>query len=299
MKKVIYCLLILLLSGSCLSVSKQQQKVVQQFATKTENFSAIPEKIMAELADIRETRGIYYANSFTDPLLHLEELNAIAKERMKDDKIPELVGTSFRILSEYAGALVQLSSDSPVKSASENYLKFGVELETLIGKYNHISGATQLPAGIGTTLAQAMDMGPKYYLANRQYKELKKFVNQADTLLAVVCNEIVRFLSSEKLGKLIQSEETGIPESFRFFFTKRSPTIESEKEYVALRQRIEMLKMMQGQAVQATKNLRLVHKKLAAEFSRKFTFKEIAIELNNFYKDVDLLNASITAIGKK
>jgi hypothetical protein len=287
------------LSGSCLSVSKQQQKVVQQFATKTENFSAIPEKIMGELADIRETRGIYYANSFTDPLLHLEELNDIAKERMKDDKIPELVGASFRILDEYAGALVQLSSDGPVKSASESYLKFGVELETLVGKYNHINGAGQLPAGIGTALAQAMDMGTKYYLANRQYKELKKFVNQADTLVAVVCSEMVRFLSSDNFGKLIQSEETGIPESFRFFFTKRSPTIESEKEYVALRKRIEMVKMMQGQTIKATKNLRIVHKKLAAELNRKFTFEEIAVELNNFYKDVDLLNVLIKAIGKK
>jgi hypothetical protein len=299
MKKVIYCIIILQLSGSCLSVSRQQQKVVQQFATKTENFAVIPQKIMGELADIREMRGIYYANSLTDPVLHLDELNAIVKERLKDDRIPELVWTSFRILDEYAGALVQLSSNDPVQSAHDSYLKFGVELETLVGKYNNINGVGRLPSGIGTTLARAMDLGTKHYLANRQYKELKKFVNLADTLVAVVCGEMVRFLSSEKLGQLIQAEETGITESFRFYFTKRLPTVESEKEYVALKKHIELVKIMQGQAIQATKNLRIVHGKLAAELNRKFTFEEIAVELNNFYKDVDALDKSIKAIGKQ
>jgi hypothetical protein len=298
MKKIIYAIIVLAF-GSCMSVSKQQRKIVQQFATKTENFSVIPEKMMKELADIREARGIYYANSFTDPALHLDELNAIVEERMKDDKIPGQVGTALKILDEYAGALVELSSDSPAKSSSENYVKFGAELESLIGIYNQTEGATRLPDGIGTAIAQAMNTGTKYYLAHRQYKDLKKFVTRADTLVAAVCTEMIVFLSSKGLGQLIQAEASGVTESFRFYFTKRMPAIEDEKEYITLMKRVNEVKMMQNQTIQATKSLRKVHQKLAAELNRKFTYAEIALELNNFCREVESLNASVKAIGNQ
>ena len=75
--KIICGLVLILMTAGCVTVSEQQRNVVRQFAVKTENFSLFPEKIMSELADIRETRGIYYANSFTDPVLHLNELNDI------------------------------------------------------------------------------------------------------------------------------------------------------------------------------------------------------------------------------
>ncbi len=295
--KIICGLVLILMTAGCVTVSEQQRNVVRQFAVKTENFSLFPEKIMSELADIRETRGIYYANSFTDPVLHLNELNDIVKERLNDDALQGNVGITFRILDEYAGALVQLSSATPIKEAGEHSLKFGVELETLIGTFNKSEAAGKLPSGIGTLLGQTMDVGTRYYLANRQYRELKKFVNQADTLVAVVCDEMVKFLSSKGLGQLISSEESGVSESFRFYYTKRVPTIESEKEYVALRKRVEGVKQMQKQTIQATISLKIAHKKLASELNRKFTLNEIAVQLNSFYKDMELLNKSFHALG--
>ena len=299
MKKIVYGLILLLLAGGCASVSKQQRSVVNDFAAKTENFALYPDKIMGELADIRETRGIYYANSFTDPVLHLNELNNIASERLKDDKLAGKTRIAFKLLDEYAGALVQLSSDTPIKNAGESSLKFGVELETLVGMYNKADGAKPLPSGIGTMLAQAMDVGTRNYLANKQYKELKKFVNQADTLVSVVCGEMVEFLSSKGLGQLVQAEESGVNESFRFYFTKRSPTIEGEKEYIALMKRVEAVKQMQKQTIEAANSLKKAHKKLAAELNREFTFKEFAAVLNDFYKDVELLNKTAHLIGVK
>jgi hypothetical protein len=298
MKKIVYSVILLLLAVSCASVSKQQRNVVQQFAIKTENFSLFPEKIMDELAGIREARGIYFANSLTDPVSHLNELNNIVKERMKDDKIPGIVGITFKILNEYAGGLVQLSSDAPIKSAGDSSLKFGVELEKLVGMYKETNGASRLPSGIGGLLAQTMNVGTRNYLAKKQYKELKKFVNLADTLVSVVCDEMVKFLSSKNLGQLIGIEESGISESFRFYFTKRSPTVESEKEYVALLKRVEGVKQMQLETIQATISLKKAHKKLAEELNREFNLEELAVQLNNFYKDVDMLNKSVQAIGK-
>ena len=249
-----------------MSVSKEQRSVVQQFSLKTENFSAYPEKLMTELADIREARGIYYANSFTDPVTHLNELDAIVKERLKDDKIPGRVAVTFKILDQYAEGLVQLSSDAPFKTRSKLYGEFGVDIETLVGYYNQIDGAHPLPAGIGKLLTQSLDKGTKAYLAHKQCKALKKFVSQADTLVSLLCDGMVNFLSSEGMGKLIKAEESGIPESFRFYFTKRSPpSLEGEKEYIELMKRVQGVKQLQGQTIQTIKNLKKAHKELAEE----------------------------------
>jgi hypothetical protein len=299
MIKIIYCLVLLQITTGCLTVSVQQRRVVKQFALKTGNFTSFPERIVTELAEIRETRGNYYANSFNDPETHLTELNSIVKERMNDDKIPGKVRLSFKIMDEYAAGLVQLSSDTPFKTMSELYGRFGVELETLIERYNQQEGFGHLPSGIGTLLTQSMDIGTRTYLGRRQLKELRKFVSQADTMVSVLCDDMVTFLSSDGLGRLIQIEESGISENFRFYFTKRSPpTIESEKEYVALMKKVEMVKLLQMQTIRATKNLKIAHKKLAEEMIKKKTIKEIAVQLNDYYKDVELLRGTVDALNK-
>jgi hypothetical protein len=55
---------------------------------------------------------------------------------------------------------------------------------------------------------------------------------------------------------------------------------------------------MQLETIQATISLKKAHKKLAEELNREFNLEELAVQLNNFYKDVDMLNKSVQAIGK-
>lgn len=144
-----------------------------------------------------------------------------------------------------------------------------------------------------------MEMGTHAYLAHKQCKALRKFVNQADTLVSQLCDGMVKFLSSEGLGKLIKAEESGIPESFSFYFTKRSPpSLEGEKEYIGMMKRIHNVKQLRGQTIQTTKNLKKAHRKLAEELNRRKSFKEITGELNDYYQDVELLRESVQALGK-
>ncbi len=299
MNKIFYGVLLLFLLSDCISVSNQQRKAVQQFASKTKDFSSFPEKIMTELADIRESRGIYYANSLTDTETHLNELNAIFRERMNDDKIPGKVKLIFGILDKYAIGLEQLSSDAPFKTIKELYGKFGTDLELLVDQYNTIEGAVQLPSGMGKLFTSTLSLGTNTYLAARQNRELKKYIGRADTLVAALCDEMVTFLSSEGLGRLINNEESGVTESFRFYLIKRAPpTIESEKEYIALMKRLEIVKQLQGQSVNAAKTLKAAHSKLNELMTQKRSIKEIAVEMNNFYKDLDQLRKLVLDITK-
>jgi len=299
MNKIFYGVLLLFLLSDCISVSNQQRKAVQQFASKTKDFSSFPEKIMTELADIRESRGIYYANSLTDTETHLNELNAIFREWMNDDKIPGKVKLIFGILDKYAIGLEQLSSDAPYKTIKELYGKFGTDLELLVDQYNTIEGAGQLPSGMGKLFTSTLSLGTNTYLAARQNRELKKYISRADTLVAALCDEMVAFLSSEGLGRLINNEESGVTESFRFYLIKRAPpTIESEKEYIALMKRLEIVKQLQGQSINAAKALKSAHSKLNELMTQKRSIKEIAVEMNKFYKDLDQLRKLVLDITK-
>ena len=290
--KLITGLMLLLLCGSCLTVSTEQRRMVLQFAKHAENFSAYPEKIVSELADIRESRGLYYASSNTDAGTHLKELEAILKERERDDKMSARATTAFKLFDRYASGVVQLSSDLPYRSRSALFTRFGTELDTLVVKYNLITETQSLPPGIGILLSSILDEGTKWYLTGRQYKLLRKYVVSADTLVSSVCGEMERWLNSDTLLQLIQNEETGVQESFSFYFTKRSsPPLESDKTYLDLRRRVERLDVVRLQSVRAVRSLATAHHKLSEALSRKRTIKETLDELNSFYWETERLRS--------
>ena len=298
--KPCYCLILLLFLGSCVSVSKEQKSTVQQFAVKAGTFSTLPEKIWMELADIRELRGVYYANSFTNPVNHLNELDSIVLERISNDKIPARVRPIFKILENYANGLVQLSNDDFHNANNKLYGTFGAEVETLIGKYNQTTDVSKLPQGIGNLLAETLNLGTTAYLSNRQFKALKKYVNQADTLVSCVCGEMEKYLSSDLLVQLIANEDTGVGESFGFYFAKRiPPSIESERNYIELKKRVVRLKEFRLQTLDAVKKLRIAHLAIGEALNQTQTMKEIAARLSSFYSDVERLYNMVNDLNKK
>ena len=287
-------LMFLFLTVSCRTVSTEQRRIVNQFALKTENFSSLPEKMWTEIAEIREARGVYYANSFFDPVSHLNELDAIVKERMNDDKIPGSVGSVFKILNHYADGLVELSSDAPFKTRSLILGNFGDDLDVLIREYNNFDKASILPTGIGSLLTKTLEEGTNAYIANRQYKALRKYVSQADTLVSALCTEMVKYLSSDMLNQLIKNEESGIRESFRFYLAKRSPPdIDGSKEYISLMGKAENVNKVRLQTIRTVGNLRIAHREIAEALSKRQTLKETIDDLNRFSQDVKTLNSMI------
>jgi len=298
--RLYYLQILLLLTVSCRTISSEQRKVVNQFALKTENFSAFPEKLWTEIAGIREERGVYYANSFTDPASHLNELDAIVKERKAGDQIPGRVGSVFKILDHYANGLVELSSDELYKTNSLLFGSFGDDLDVLVEEYNAINKSPALPEGVGSLLTKSMEQGTKAYVANRQYKALRKYVNQADTLVSALCTEMKNYLSSGMLNQLIKNEESGIRESFTFYFSRRTPPdISSGQAYIALMKRAENLNALRIQTIRAAGNLKIAHHKVAEALGRRKTLNETAGDLNRFYLDMKALNTMVKKMDWK
>ncbi len=295
---MLFSFMFLLFAAGCMTISRQQRSAVQQFAGKTAEFTAIPESIMSELGEIRQARGLYYASSFSDPVLHINELDNIAGEKFADDNVPGKIKMTFKVLENYALALEQLSSDKTMKTLSDDYKKIGEDLEDLVGQFNEINGTSHAPAGIGSLLSLSADKVTGTLLARKQCKKLKAFVSKADTLVSVVCSEMVRFLDSDGLKTLIRSEETGLTESFRFYFTKRpSPAIESDRDYIALKKRIESVKILRTKTIRTTQQLRIAHKKLLTELNMNHNLNELSEELIQYYKDVEEIRKSFRQVS--
>lgn len=288
-----YFLLILLTTSGCMSVSRQQLREVRRFAGKTEDLSSYPEKLMIGIAEIREARGVWYASSFADPEQHLTELNAIVRERKNNDRIPGRVKIVFKILDDYAKGLSGISSDLPSNSQKVLFARLGTDLDVLVEQYNQMSDGKKLPSGAGVVLTKSMNIGSSMWLAHRQMKILKGIINRSDTLVSELCDEMIKFLSAQGINQLLDAEESGIQESFRFYYTKRTnPAIESDKEYVVLMKRAWELQNLRNLTIRAAGNLKAAHKTLKIELNRKKNLTEIATCLYDFYADLDELGGA-------
>lgn len=279
-------------------MSVEQRKLVRQFADKSAHFSELPAAIWSELAEIRESRGVYYANSMIDPEHHLQELDAIIKERMNDDRIPGRVSSLFKVLDSYAAGLSRLSSDAPFKTRSQLFDQWGDDLEALIVKNNQLNPEYTLPAGAGTLLVRFLDSGSNHWLASRQMKIVQQYVNEADTLVSALCLSMEKYLSSPMLTQLIQNEAIGITESFRFYYVKRSPpALESDRDYIALKKKAVEVSQLQKNSLIAVKSLAKAHKLLVTGINQKQSPGALLAALQQYYLEIDSLRILIKKLN--
>ncbi len=297
MRKAIYILSISVILSSCASLTKTQIKSVNQFARTTKDFSVYPSKIMVELAEIRFKRGIYYANSLTDPKLHIEELANIYSHKKFDYKVSKKVDVTFKIIDKYSQSLVLLTSDKYEKDIEKQAKNFGIDIDSLITINNSINGATRIPSGLGNAVSELIVLGGKQYVRTKQAKEIKKFVSLADTLISTMTFNLLEFLQSQNINELIVGEEREITRNYLSFLQQTTKaTIENERDFIKLKNSIDCVKQLQKQTIKATKNLRAAHKKLLQVIEKKKDLKQSIKELQELYEEINDLKETIQKI---
>jgi hypothetical protein len=291
MKKLLFTLFLGLFT-SCVSLTTTQIESVNQYATSVKNFSAYPSKIITGLADIREKRCICYANSLSDPKLHIDELDSIYSNKIHAYKVSKQVDITFEIIDKYAQSLSLLSSDDIQTNIDKESKSFGVSLDSLVGTYNKIDKSKNLPTDVGSAVSQLIALGGKQYVKNKQAKEIREFVLKADTLISTMTTNLLIFLKSENIDQLIHAEEWGIHENYLSFLHKvGKPSIENEYIYLDLKAKIDEVKTLRTQTIKATEQIRSAHKELLLCIQRKKDLKEIL-------KDVQSLSEQIKDIKK-
>lgn len=302
---------------ACATLTKTQIKAVNQFARTSRNFSAYPSKIMQGLAEIRSKRGVYFANSLDNPKLHIQELDNIYSFKKQDYVFSTKVDVTFKIIDKYAKSLLLLSSDKYEKNLDVQALNFGEDLDSLTVRYNSISEVKPVPTGIGGAIGQLVAFGGRQFIRTRQAKEIKKFVPKADTLIAVMTDNLLEFLLSTNIDALIKNEEAGINDSYlsylRHIKTVSSVTsskdtsllalntkssIENDNEYLELRTSIDGVKKLRQLTVNATRKLRRAHKKLLDSLRQKQNLKTAIWEVQQLYDGIKDIKSAIEQIEK-
>lgn len=297
MKNSFYFLGILILLGSCASLSKSQIESVNQFGKTTNNFSAYPSKVMAGLADIRTKRSVYYASSLSDPKLHISVLDSIYSNANHAKEVSEKVDITFKIIDKYAQSLVLLSSDKYEKDLSEQAERFGLSLDSLITVYNNLDNTENLPTGIGPAVNKLVIMGGQQYIRSKQAKYVKEFVPKADTLISVMTSNLLNFLQSANIDELIEAEETGVQSNYLSYLRHaHNKSTDDDKAYLELLKSLDRVKALRAQTVEATKDLRAAHKKLLLEIREKKKLEESIAELDALYEQIKELKSLISKI---
>lgn len=299
MNQLISAICLFFFLTGCATLTKTQVGAVQQFAQTSKDFSEFPSGILSELSEVRKVRGAYYANSVNDPEIHLKELDNVYLEHKEDFALTEKADITFKVIDAYAQSLLLLSSDKYSADLKKQSQNIGVDLDSLVAAYNAKIPGPKCPAGIGACLGQLMVFGGKQYLKARQAKEIRKFVLKADTLIGLMSANLLDFLKSGSIKILIDNEEAGLREGFKFYLTKRMPVpVESEKEYLQLKDRLEAIRTLQKQTISATRSLRKAHGRLVLELVRKRKIKEKINELQDLYADMKDLRSTVAKIKK-
>ncbi len=277
---------------SCASLTKTQIESVNQYAVLTKNFSAYPSKIMTKLAEVRTIRGVFLANTYSDPKLHVEALDSLYNNKIYAYGISNKVNITFEIIDKYAQSLALLSSNKYKNEIEENSLNIGIGLDSLICEYNKIDTFANLPTNIGGVIGKLVAMGGGQYIKSRQAKEIKRFVSSADTLIEVMTSNLLFFLESDNIDQLINAEEWGVRQNYLSFIRQtKKVLIEHEYAYLDIKEQLDQIKALRLQTISATKQMRLAHEKLYLSLNKHKDLREIV-------RDVQILGKEINELKK-
>ena len=299
MKKLIFILTVSMTICSCASLTKTQIESVNQFAQHSQNFSAFPGRIMTELAEIRTIRGVWYANSLSVPKFHIDVLDSVYFNKTHAYNVSEKSDITFQVIDKYAQSLVLLSCDRYEKEFVKQTEGFGVGLDTLIKRYNRIDNTFALPEGIGAVAGKLVIMGGRQYIRSRQAREIKKFVPQADTLVAVMTTNLLQFLKSENIDELIRAEEFGLNQNYLSYIRQsQGSSTQADFQYLDLKTRLDAVKQLRSKTITATKSMRKAHRELLESIQKKKKLIESLQGLKVMAVQVRDLKATVDKIEK-
>lgn len=298
--KIFFLLPVLFIGlAGCATLTKTQVAAVSQFAQTSKNFSDYPSGIIAGLAESRIQRGIYYSNSLSTPVVHVDDLDSMYSSYKADYAISRKVDISFQVIDKYAQSLLLLSSDKHASNLKEQATNFGVSLDSLVTLYNATERSRPVPAGIGAAVSQVVAFGGKQYIKAKQGKEIKKFVTQANTLVDIMTDNLLEFLESTNIDGLIRHEEREIRSNYLSFLRQRPATVENERDYLKLKTNLDAIKKLRSRTVIATRDLRATHAELRKALQKKKTIRETIGQLQALCEEVKELKGTLIILHQQ
>lgn len=284
---------VLLLFSGCASLTQTQIESINSFGKTTSNFSEYPSQIVKELSEVRLKRGLLYAQTLTSPDKIIEELDSVYNQKRYDDLISSKVDVSLKVIDKYAQSLVLLSSDKFTANLEEQAEKFGIGIDSLISLYNSVDDNDKdLPKDIGSAISKIVVFGGKQYIKIKQAKELKKFVIAADTLITITTNNLIKFLKSDEMNDLINTERIMIKRDFNTYLKHK--TIDAKQAvYFDMKNSMMSIDSLRSQTIKAVEKLGVSHREMVKLVIQRKKLKTTIGEIQALYEQVKELKETI------
>jgi hypothetical protein len=294
---IILCAVWLVLSN-CTSLTKSQVDSVKKYAETAEKFSDYPGKLITEYIDLQY--GVYL---LTTPLNTdidkapdaIKDRHALINKCKSDASAMDL---SFRILKSYAANLKLLATTDYALDFDTNVQSLIVNMDTLIGTFNSITGKDL--SKFGTLAYKAISFAGEKYIENERAIAIKAFVEKGNVL---VC-EMGKVASYEIENKIKNSWLSGLDGQLKAnHLAIRKQILKDTQNYtlnislirqidqdvIQLYDKIDYLNNLTVSLLKSIDNLCVAHTALNQNIKEKKKLDDILTEVKGFYSNIQEL----------
>ncbi len=267
-----------LLFSGCAALSDTHRNVVGAFAARVDSLAMSPSALTAELARLRMARGAIYSATLSDPQLRIDELDALLSDASAQAVPAKAADLSAQLLRSYAGALGYLVHTNRYQPFGVVSRSLGRKIDGFVADYNALEWGDPLPVGYGLLAGRLVGAARMRWLRFRQAKALRELVLQADTLVALITDNMIGSLNSKSFTDMLSYEEEALRTAYltRLRFARMhalSPlTPADDLDYLALQRALEDAKALRRRTVSALRSFRNAHARLAVALQKPRNF---------------------------
>ena len=276
---------------SCTVLSDSQIKNINVFATTASGYTSYPSEVFKKRAELHLRNELLETLSFPD-FDHLDKRVDKAKTQYNADIATSAkFDRSIQLLAQYAGLLVELSSDKYTKDLSGSAASLGKNLTGLVGSFNAtVPAADTLPAAMGTEISNVLLAAGRRLVRSKQAKELQKFVPMGDKLVQKTVQNLVEALDS--LQPLLDQEKKDFVQNYKnvLFSGKGIGNYDSVRQYYDAKVDFDNTEALRQKCISTAKQLATAHTALAKSIGEKKDLQGIITETQGLVTDFQDLN---------
>lgn len=295
---------ILLLSG-CAVLSDSQVKNINAFSVTASHYTDYPDEIFKKRAELHLANELLEILSFSDFNLLDKRIDKARANFDAAMATSDKFNLSIQIIQQYAGLLVELSSDKYTQGLDNNSTHLGSNLGVLVSAYNgKVKASDTLPTAISGELSNVIWAFGRRVTRNKQAKALKEFIPKGNILVAATIRNLVEVLDNDSIqghdGKgfpglktLLAEEKAECIQNYRnLVFNGQSPN-----NYLMIRQYYDIkidydnTEALRQKCVTTANQLAKAHDALAKGIMEKK-------DLNGLIKETQDLLADFQDLGK-
>ena len=291
----------------CAVLTESQLKAVNALSTKSDTVATAPEHIFKCLAEVREERGLFYAESLTSAQAKFREMNGLAEGSIADEKVVEKASLYADVLDSYLRALRQLSSETRYTQYGTRLRGLGSKSDSLIVALNKTewikddSGEVySIPEGYAKMTGKIAGYLTEEYMRRRQAQFVKEIVTEADTLVGKCCDGLSELLTKKECRELYENEAEGLKENYLAYLQRMeakgaAPSIEEDRNYLTLCKKMNAAKTTSEKCSNALKSLKRAHHKLVGTLAERKDLKEHVAE----FEELNTYAGQVAELVKK